>query len=105
MPGTPRILPRIGTWIAIPTFIRTWEITAMMKQPAENPNATLAEAEAASARTRQISTDSSEIHEEVANLAYQLWQERQGQGGSAEEDWFRAETIVKNRLKARSTAY
>jgi hypothetical protein len=77
----------------------------MMKQPAENPNATLAEVKTASARAMPVSTDSSEIQEEVANLAYQLWQERQDEGGSAEEDWLRAETIVRNRLKARTTAY
>ena len=28
---------------------------------------------------------------EIARLAYLFWQERGGQGGSAEDDWFRAE--------------
>jgi len=30
-------------------------------------------------------------HDEIARLAYSYWQARQGQGGSASEDWFRAE--------------
>jgi hypothetical protein len=30
-------------------------------------------------------------HEQIAALAYSYWEERGGQGGSAEEDWLRAE--------------
>jgi hypothetical protein len=30
-------------------------------------------------------------HESIAMLAYTYWTERDGQGGSAEEDWLRAE--------------
>jgi hypothetical protein len=37
-------------------------------------------------------------HAEIARLAHSYWLERGGQGGSAEEDWQRAE----NALKARS---
>jgi len=76
----------------------------MMKQPAENTNATVAEAKAARARATPASPDPADIRGEVAKLAYQLWQERQGEGGSAEQDWLRAETIVANQLTAKSTA-
>jgi hypothetical protein len=30
-------------------------------------------------------------HAEIAELAYQYWESRGGQGGSPWEDWFRAE--------------
>lgn len=32
-----------------------------------------------------------DFHEQVANLAYALWQERGCPDGSPQEDWFRAE--------------
>ncbi|HZO56288.1 MAG TPA: DUF2934 domain-containing protein [Bryobacteraceae bacterium] len=76
----------------------------MMKQPAENTNATVAEAEAASARTTPVSLQAADIREQVAKVAYQLWQERQGAGGSPEEDWRRAEEIVAKRWAATSKA-
>ena len=76
----------------------------MMKQPAENTNATATEVKAAAVRATPVSIDPDEIREEVAKVAYQLWQERQGGAGSAKEDWHLAETIVANRLNAISTA-
>lgn len=33
--------------------------------------------------------------EEVASLAYSYWQARGEQGGSAEEDWFKAEEALR----------
>lgn len=37
-------------------------------------------------------SDSGNIQpEEIARLAYSYWEARGGQGGSPEEDWFRAE--------------
>jgi hypothetical protein len=39
--------------------------------------------------------------EEIARLAYLYWEARGGQGGSAEDDWFRAEQDV---LKRRTSA-
>jgi Protein of unknown function (DUF2934) len=77
---------------------------AMMKQPAENANATPEEVEATRARAVPIFHDSPVITEEIAKLAYQYWKEREGIGGSPEEDWFRAEKVVRNRLKAVLTA-
>jgi len=39
-------------------------------------------------------------HEEIARLAYALWEARGRWGGSPEEDWYRAE----NQLRARVAA-
>lgn len=36
-------------------------------------------------------------YEEIARLAYYLWEARGGQGGSSEEDWFRAEEQFRQR--------
>ena len=36
-------------------------------------------------------------NEEIANLAYSLWEARGGIGGSAEEDWFAAEAQLRQR--------
>ena len=33
--------------------------------------------------------------QDIAKLAYALWEARGGHGGSAEEDWFRAEAELK----------
>jgi hypothetical protein len=82
-----------------------WSLRFMMKQPAENANATAEEERATWARAVPLSRNSPSIREEVAKIAYQHWQERQGRGGgSPEEDWLRAETIVRNRLTARTKA-
>jgi len=35
--------------------------------------------------------DDSPSHDEIAALAYSYWEARGHQGGSPEEDWFRAE--------------
>ena len=36
-------------------------------------------------------------HAEIAILAYSFWEARDGQGGSPEEDWLRAEQELKAR--------
>jgi len=33
-------------------------------------------------------------HDEITKLAHALWEARGGQGGSPEEDWFRAEEMI-----------
>jgi hypothetical protein len=50
----------------------------------------------AETRTESPRTDTSEseIHEEIAILAYQFWQERGCPIGSPEEDWFRAKQAL-----------
>jgi Protein of unknown function (DUF2934) len=35
------------------------------------------------------------MHQAIANLAYSYWEARGRQGGSAEEDWLRAEEKMK----------
>ena len=43
-------------------------------------------------------------HEEIARLAYSYWDARGFQGGSAEEDWFRAEQELKRPTAAAVAA-
>ena len=40
------------------------------------------------------------VQAEIARLAYFLWEARGGNGGSAEEDWYRAEQQIMARSKA-----
>ena len=40
--------------------------------------------------------------EEIERLAHSYWVERGGEGGSPEEDWFRAEAEVRRRRGQRS---
>jgi hypothetical protein len=42
------------------------------------------------------------LHDAIARLAYSYWEARGRQGGSAEEDWLRAETEIRNALAARA---
>ena len=56
--------------------------------------------QAASPETSVESTEPRPLHEQIASLAYALWQERGYPEGSPEEDWFRAEQA----LLARSDA-
>jgi hypothetical protein len=44
--------------------------------------------------TQEILSSAVSIRERVALLAYSYWQERGCQGGSPEEDWFRAEREI-----------
>jgi len=46
---------------------------------------------------REIAKDEREIAKEIEELAYFFWEERGCQGGSAEDDWIRAEAEVRNR--------
>ncbi len=43
-------------------------------------------------------------HEEIERLAYSYWLERGGQGGSPEDDWFRAEQELRRRRALASAA-
>jgi len=52
------------------------------------------------ARTETIVTDRELSHEEIARLAYSLWEARGCQGGSPEEDWLRAEQELRQRAFA-----
>ena len=46
------------------------------------------------------STEPQPLHEQIASLAYALWQQRGCPEGSSEEDWFRAEQEVLARSEA-----
>jgi hypothetical protein len=39
------------------------------------------------------------IQDQIARLAYSLWEARGGNGGSAEEDWYRAEQEILARFR------
>jgi hypothetical protein len=43
--------------------------------------------------------------EEIATLAYCYWEARGGQGGSAEEDWYRAERELLCRVAAQAQGH
>jgi hypothetical protein len=45
-------------------------------------------------------TTSDPTHQEIALVAYLYWEARGCQGGSAEEDWLRAEHELRNRPQA-----
>ena len=44
-----------------------------------------------SARADTVAVNRELAHEEIARLAYALWEARGCQGGNPEEDWLRAE--------------
>jgi hypothetical protein len=72
----------------------------MMKQPAENTNASPEDQRKAAERStppaRELNRD------EIADVARELWTQRGETGGSPEEDWFLAEQIVRQRRAATS---
>jgi hypothetical protein len=45
--------------------------------------------------------DPAQHHEEIARLAYALWEERGCTDGAHEEDWFRAEQQLRAQLSGR----
>lgn len=52
------------------------------------------------AQTTEIEQPSQDYREEIARLAYYLWQARGEPDGSPEEDWFRAEREIEAKLHA-----
>jgi hypothetical protein len=73
----------------------------MMKQPAENTNATADDYR--QVEEHQHPSFRQPEHHEIADLARQLWLERGGVGGSPEEDWRRAESILRNRYSGNAS--
>ncbi|MCC7176361.1 MAG: DUF2934 domain-containing protein [Bryobacterales bacterium] len=53
----------------------------------------------AATRTKKAQPAAAVSSEEIARLAYSYWEARGRTGGSAAEDWFRAELELKARLK------
>lgn len=74
----------------------------MMKQPLDNPNATLTEKQVAEQRMKPLPNTQAPSEDEIASLAHQFWIERNGEGGSAEEDWQQAEEVLRNRTLSAS---
>ncbi len=48
---------------------------------------------------RSPAAESSDSSAEISKLAYQFYLERGGEHGHHEEDWLRAEAIIKNRKR------
>ena len=44
-----------------------------------------------------VSADETSSTDDIAKLAYALWEARGGNGGSAEDDWYRAEHEIRAR--------
>ena len=45
---------------------------------------------------KEMVEEAEPLHEQIAALAYALWEQRGRVEGSPEEDWFRAEEQLKN---------
>jgi hypothetical protein len=58
--------------------------------------------ETATVPVDQTASEYTPSHEDIACLAYALWQARGGQGGSAEEDWFQAEQQLRVNRAAKA---
>ncbi len=43
------------------------------------------------------STGDESSHEDIARLAYALWESRRGQGGSPDDDWHQAQELLAKR--------
>jgi hypothetical protein len=54
-------------------------------------------------QTAEIVTPDPANHDDIAILAYRLWQQRGCPIGSDQEDWFRAEQGIKNRTIVMAT--
>ena len=52
---------------------------------------------------KEAAGEISDDREEIASLAYQYHQERGGQHGSHDEDWYRAEQVVRQRRAKRDS--
>jgi len=59
-------------------------------QPAEDLGVSAGQETAAPAQLTEVS-----MREKIALLAYSFWEARGGQGGSPEEDWYRAEQQIR----------
>jgi hypothetical protein len=73
----------------------------MAKQPEENTNATSDDLRNVQERLYPGARDPQ--HDEIADLARQLWLERGAIGGSPEEDWRRAEEILRDRYSGNAS--
>jgi hypothetical protein len=74
-----------------------------MKTPEENIRKKRASS-AANNEATNVANDAALDQEAIALLAYFYWEARDGQNGSPEEDWLRAEAELRNRLAAAAAA-
>jgi len=75
--------------------------TAAAASQREHKAETTAEAGHSAAATPVGADRHTPGHESIALLAYSYWLERNGNEGSAEEDWFRAEKDLRERKPSR----
>jgi hypothetical protein len=59
-------------------------------------------AQAAQGGSGRILDATVSVHEQIAFLAYSYWESRGRQGGSPEEDWYRAEQEIRGRHRKTS---
>jgi hypothetical protein len=79
---------RVETAAAKPEAVEPVVAAAAKKPETAKPSAALAPNQPASDETRPNRAPN---HEEIARRAYELWVKRHGMGGTAQEDWLRAE--------------
>jgi hypothetical protein len=76
-----------------------------LRQPVSPPLAqavaTRPEPDAAADSDETVLASAVSSREQIALLAYSYWQARGGKGGSPEEDWYRAERVIRERLSSR----
>jgi Protein of unknown function (DUF2934) len=61
------------------------------------PSLTEERPQAALNETTEFASRENPSHEDIARLAYALWEVRGGADGSAEDDWYRAEAELRRR--------
>jgi hypothetical protein len=54
------------------------------------------------AASQEADADFGSVSEQIASLAYVLWQERGSPEGNPEEDWFRAEQEIRVKQQSQS---
>ena len=67
----------------------------MPRKASGSDAATTRQGRAPAHSTNPIAGDASPDHQDIARLAYSYWEARGCNGGSPEEDWFRAENELK----------
>lgn len=65
------------------------------------PTATIGQPDALTGFELMVAEHSAPGYEEIARLAYSYWEERGFQGGSALEDWLRAEREIRQQDSLR----
>jgi hypothetical protein len=74
--------------------------SAPVAQPAKKPQKRTT-SKPAEAQASEV--DLSQYHEEIAVLAYHLWEESGYQHGNAEENWYRAQEEIRQRYSETKT--